>query len=154
MNLCQYGVREEGAVYPGEEKVKVELSGETVCSRVTTTDTSCTTDTTRDGNYTVSLTLSNDEGSVSAVREFDCEFLSLLYTHNILHRSLSSAAEGGGERGSSSGSDTEPSLWWQCSLHSGAVIWSERGGQWRRVSPSAEYLSHHPPWSLSGPPCQ
>ena len=75
---CQYGVREEGAVYPGEEKVKVELSGETVCSRVTTTDTSCTTVITRDGNYTVSLTLSNDEGSVSAVREFDCEFLSLL----------------------------------------------------------------------------
>ena len=76
---CQYGVREEGAVYPGEEKVKVVLSGETVCSRVTTADTSCTTDITRDGNYTVSLTLSNDEGSVSAVREFHCEFLSLLY---------------------------------------------------------------------------
>ena len=66
-------------MYPGEEMVTVELSGDTVCSRVTTTDTSCTTVITRDGNYTVSLTLSNDKGSVSAVREFDCEFLSLLY---------------------------------------------------------------------------
>ena len=76
---CQYGEREEGAVYPGEEMVTVELSGDTVCSRVTTADTSCTTVITRDGNYTVSLTLSNNERSVSAVREFDCEVLSLLY---------------------------------------------------------------------------
>ena len=54
---CQYGVREEGAVYPGEEKVKVELSGETVCSRVTTADTSCTTVITEMG-ITLSLSLS------------------------------------------------------------------------------------------------
>ena len=83
-------------MYPGEEMVTVELSGDTVCSRVTTTDTSCTTDITRDGNYTVSLTLSNDKGSVSAVREFDCEFLSLLCKtiYSLTHLSLSSAIEG------------------------------------------------------------
>ena len=74
MCFCpQYGEREEGVEYPGEERVGVERDGATVCPNLTPTDTSCDMVVSRDGNYTICLTLSNDYGSVSAVTTFDCE---------------------------------------------------------------------------------
>ena len=77
--LCfiQYGEREEGVVYPGEEKVMMlELSpGGAICPDQSITDTSCTTVITSDcNNYSISLTLSNDVGaSLPATADFDRE---------------------------------------------------------------------------------
>ena len=45
-------------VYPGEVGVQVDLDpGDITCSGVTADDISCTVNTTRDEDYTVSLTL-------------------------------------------------------------------------------------------------
>ena len=80
MSLClhlQYGTEteEEGVVYPGEVEVRVDLDpGNMTCSGVTADDISCTVNITRDDNYTVSLTLSNDVGSTQPVESmFNCE---------------------------------------------------------------------------------
>ena len=74
----QYGTKteEEGVVYPGEVEVRVDLDlGDMACSGVTADDISCTVNITRDDNYTVSLTLSNDVGSTQPVESmFNCEF--------------------------------------------------------------------------------
>ena len=70
----QYGERDERLVYPGEESVKVELNGEDVCLGLTASGTECTVIITVDGSYNVSLTLSNDVGSVTTMSEFDCEW--------------------------------------------------------------------------------
>ena len=71
----QYGNEVEGVVYPGTVMVAVELDpGGIVCSGVTASDTSCTTNITRDDSYTVSLALSNDVGPTQPViTTFDCE---------------------------------------------------------------------------------
>ena len=64
-------------VYPGEEKVVLELSpGGTICPDQSVTDTSCTTVITSDcNNYSIiSLTLSNGVGaSPPATADFDRE---------------------------------------------------------------------------------
>ena len=73
--VLQYGAEEEGVVYPGEVGVSVDLDpGDITCSGVTADDISCTVNITRDDDYTVSLTLSNDVGSTQPVMAmFDCE---------------------------------------------------------------------------------
>ena len=63
-------------VYPGEEKVVLELSpGGALCPDLTVTDTSCTTVITSDcNNYSISLTLPNDVGTSQPVSaDFDRE---------------------------------------------------------------------------------
>ena len=62
--MCiQDGERDDGVVYPGEQKAVVKLSppGDIVCSDVT--DTRCTFNIHAEDYYTVSLTLANDAGS-------------------------------------------------------------------------------------------
>ena len=85
----QYGTEpEEGVVYAGELGVSVDLEpGDITCSDVTADDTSCTVTITRDDDYTVSLTLSNDVGSTTPVQSmFDCEFSNCRY-HVHVHAS-------------------------------------------------------------------
>ena len=63
-------------VYPGEEKVVLELSpGGAICPDLTVTDTSCTTVITSDcNNYSISLTIYNAVGvSPPATADFDRE---------------------------------------------------------------------------------
>jgi hypothetical protein len=56
-------MRQEGVEYPGETRVRLELSpGGTVCSDVTAADTSCTVVIPR-GVYDITLTQTNDIGS-------------------------------------------------------------------------------------------
>ncbi|CAI8026808.1 hypothetical protein GBAR_LOCUS15360 [Geodia barretti] len=58
-----YGMRQVGVEYPGETRVRLELSpGGTVCSDVTASDTSCTVLIPR-GVYDITLTQTNDIGS-------------------------------------------------------------------------------------------
>ena len=76
--LCfiQYGEREEGVVYPGEENVVLGLSpGGAICPKQSITDPSCTTVITSDwNNYVISLILSNDVGASPPVTaDFDRE---------------------------------------------------------------------------------
>ena len=86
---AQYGTEteEEGVAYPGEVEVRVDLDpGDMACSGVTADDTSCTVNITRDEDYTVSLTLSNDVGSTQPVETtFNCEFSTSSYTHVYIH---------------------------------------------------------------------
>ena len=94
VHLCvlapaQYGneTEEEGVVYPGEVEVSVELDPrDMACSDVTADDISCSVSITRDEDYTVSLTLSNDVGSTPPVESmFNCEFSTSSYTHVYIH---------------------------------------------------------------------
>ena len=69
----QYGVVEEGVVYPGDVEVIVELNnGLIICSDVTVADTSCTVTLPRDV-YNISITQSNDIGSTVDSAGFDSE---------------------------------------------------------------------------------
>ncbi|CAI8025153.1 hypothetical protein GBAR_LOCUS14558 [Geodia barretti] len=63
------GEREVGVVYPGEEMATVDLTpGGTICSLLSTPNTSCTATITSDcNNYNISVTLSNDIGSSQPV---------------------------------------------------------------------------------------
>ena len=91
--VMQYGTEteEEGVVYPGEVEVRVDLDpGDMVCSGVTADDISCTVNITRDDNYTVSLTLSNDVGSTQPVESmFDCELPVRVLSISSLHNRIS-----------------------------------------------------------------
>ena len=80
-------------VYPGEVEVRVDLNpGDMACSGVTADDISCTVNITRDDNYTVSLTLSNDVGSTQHVeRKFNCELLIKVLSISSLHNRISIA---------------------------------------------------------------
>ena len=89
----QYGTEteEEGVVYPGEVEVRVDLDpGDMACSGVTADDISCTVNITRDDNYTVSLTLSNDVGSTQPVESmFNCELSIRVLSISSLHNRIS-----------------------------------------------------------------
>ena len=67
-------------VYPGEEMTTVDLTpGGTICSLLSTTNTSCTAAITNDcNNYNISITLSNDIGASQPVSTiFNCELQTL-----------------------------------------------------------------------------
>jgi hypothetical protein len=67
-----YGAEEEGVIYPGEVKVRVDLDPEAMgCSDVTADDTSCTATITSDEMYSVSLNVSNNLDSTMTMRDFD-----------------------------------------------------------------------------------
>jgi hypothetical protein len=64
--------QDEGVVYPGEVKVRVDLDPEAMgCSDVTADDTSCTATITSDEMYSVSLNVSNNLDSTMTMRDFD-----------------------------------------------------------------------------------
>ena len=67
-------------MYPGEEMTTVDLTpGGTICSLLSTPNTSCTATITNDcSNYNISITLSNDIGSSQPVSIiFNCELQPL-----------------------------------------------------------------------------
>ena len=69
----QYGDREMGVVYPGEVEVVVEvINGPAVCSIGTDDVTSCAVDLPRD-MYTISITQTNDIGSIVDTQVLDSE---------------------------------------------------------------------------------
>ena len=79
-NLCgvtsvlQYGAGEEDVVHAGDVNISVEVNPHAAgCSNVTADSTSCAATITSDGNYTVTLTVTNKLGSASAQSTFDCE---------------------------------------------------------------------------------
>ena len=62
-------------VYPGEERVAVELvPGNIACQDVTATDTSCTVAIEKDDQYTVNFSLASEIGvTVNDNFTFNCE---------------------------------------------------------------------------------
>ena len=60
-------------VYPGDMEVVVQVNGSTNCSGVTDTDANCTVDLPRDV-YNISITQSNDNGSIVDSDIVDSEF--------------------------------------------------------------------------------
>ena len=64
-----------GVVYPEVMTVSVELDpGDITCSHMT--DTNCTTVITSDGEYTVTVNVSNDINSTIREEIFQCEFVA------------------------------------------------------------------------------
>ena len=64
----------ESIVYPGVVQVNVKLDpGNIACSNVTTDDTSCIVNITKDDNYTITIALRNDEGVTTETSHVDCE---------------------------------------------------------------------------------
>ena len=79
----QPGPQTQGVVYPGAVEPTVILDPGACCT-VTAYGTSCTATITRDGVYTVSLTVTNDVGSTqSAVHMFDCKYIVYMYSVTI-----------------------------------------------------------------------
>ena len=67
-------------IYPGEEKVRVDLDPEAMgCSDVTADDTNCTATITSDEIYIVRLNVSNDLNSTMTMEAFDCEFILVIH---------------------------------------------------------------------------
>ena len=80
-SVVQYGAGEEDAA--GDVNISVEVNPNAAgCSNVTADSTSCTATITSDGNYTVTLTVTNKQGSASAQSTFDCELcIYYMYIH-------------------------------------------------------------------------
>ena len=71
-------------IYPGEEKVRVDLDPEAMgCSDVTAGDTSCTATITSNEIYIVILNVFNDLGSTITTRAFDCEFILVIHVYTL-----------------------------------------------------------------------
>lgn len=66
---------EEGVIYPGETKVAIALEVENnTCSNLTSDNTSCTAFITEEGQYNITLSLSNNVGQAKPVTSsFNCE---------------------------------------------------------------------------------
>ena len=78
IHCSQYGILEQGIVYPGDVEVVVELTnGSNICPDVTFADNNCSVTLPRDV-YNISISQSNGIGSTVYITMFDSEFNSVL----------------------------------------------------------------------------
>ena len=74
----QNGSRKVGVVYPNVSDEKMELNpGSVVCSNIATS--SCAIEIRSDDNYTITITLMNDEGTTTEKVMFDCKLAHLTF---------------------------------------------------------------------------